>query len=130
METTNQDQNQNTNMNNEQIDTTALQQPSDSNQHQENTNGSTDERIGGQKLFDFSDIDDVDKFLELLQNPQLCPYMFYAVVQLDKSVAYSYPQLDFVPSFANLIQFGPYSISPKKYTYEELNQLVEDAEDQ
>jgi hypothetical protein len=33
METGNQDQNQNTNMNNEQIDPTALQQPSDSNQH-------------------------------------------------------------------------------------------------
>ena len=129
METDNQDQNQNTNMNNEQMDPTALQQPSDSNQHQENTNGSTDERIGGQKLFDFSDIDDVDKFFDLLQNPQLSPVMFYAVVQLDKSVVCSYSQLNFVPSFANLIQFGPYSISPKKYTYEELNQLLKDAKD-
>lgn len=109
METGNQDQNQNTNMNNEQIDPTAQQQPSDNNQQHDNTNGSTDERIiDGQKLFDFNDLGDVPKLIELLKNPALMPFTAKIVILEDDSRVILNTQLDFVPSFANLIQFGSY----------------------
>ena len=109
METENQDQNQNTDMNNEQKDLTDKQLLGDSNQQHDNTNGSTDERIiDDQKLFDFNDLGDVPKLIELLKNPALMPFTTKIVILEDDSRALLNTQLDFVPSFANLIQFGSY----------------------
>jgi hypothetical protein len=34
-----------------------------------------------------------------------------------------------VPSFANLIQFGSYEVSPKKYTSDELDALIAEADE-